>query len=72
MSIILKKTYKIYLLTLLLIIFFCGLNVCLGWTKESSDNILWQKTYGGDEEDVIQDLIVTNDDSLVTVGSSSS
>jgi hypothetical protein len=50
MSIILKKTYKIYLLTLLLIILFCGLNVYLGRTKESGDNILWQKTYGGDEE----------------------
>jgi len=72
MSINLKKTYKIYLLTLLLVIFFCGLNVYLGRTKESSDNILWQKTYGGDDEDVIQDLIVTNDDFLVTVGSSSS
>ena len=72
MSINLKKTYKIYLLTLLLVIFFCGLNVYSGRTKESSDNILWQKTYGGDEEDVIQDLIVTNDDFLVTVGSSSS
>ncbi len=72
MSIIFKKTYKIYLLTLILIILFCGLNVYLGRTKESSDNILWQKTYGGDEEDVIRDLIITNDDYLVTVGSSSS
>jgi hypothetical protein len=72
MSINLKKTYKIYLLTLLLVIFFCGLNVYLGRTKDYSDNILWQKTYGGDDEDVIQDLIVTNDDFLVTVGSSSS
>ncbi|RLC35755.1 MAG: hypothetical protein DRH33_08170 [Candidatus Nealsonbacteria bacterium] len=72
MSIILKKTYKIYLLTLLLVIFFCGLNVYSGRTKEASDNILWQKTYGGGDEDVIQDLIITNDDYLITVGSSSS
>jgi len=72
MSTILKKTYKIYLLMLLLMILFCGLNVYLGKVKESSDNILWQKTYGGDAEDVIQDLIITNDDYLVTVGSSSS
>jgi len=72
MSIIFKKTYKIYLLTLILIILFCGLNVYLGRTKESSDNILWQKTYGGDAEDVIRDLIITNDDSLIAVGSSSS
>ena len=72
MSIILKKTYKIYLLTLILIILFCGLNVYLDRTKKSSDNILWQKTYGGNDEDVIYDLIITNDDYLVTVGSSSS
>jgi len=72
MSIIFKKTYKIYLLTLILIILFCGLNVYLGRIKESSDNILWQKTYGGDAEDVIRDLIITNDDSLIAVGSSSS
>ena len=72
MSIILNKRYKIYLLTLLLMILFCGLNVYLGRAKESFDNILWQKTYGGDAEDVIQDLIITNDDYLITVGSSSS
>jgi len=72
MSIILKKTYKIYSLTLILIILFCGLSVYLGRTKEASDNILWQKTYGGDDEDVIQDLIITDDDYLITVGSSSS
>ena len=60
------------MLTLLLVIFFCGLNVYSGRTKEASDNILWQKTYGGGDEDVIQDLIITNDDYLITVGSSSS
>jgi len=72
MGIILKKTYKIYFFVLLLVILFSGLNVYLGKTKESSDHILWEKTYGGNDEDIIRDLIITNDDYLVTVGNSSS
>ena len=72
MGIILKKTYKIYLIILLLIILLYGLSFCLGKTKEPGNNILWQKTYGWDDEDVIQDLIIANDGCLVTVGSRSS
>jgi len=72
MSINFKKTFKIYLLIILIVILFSGFNVYLAEAKESSDNVLWQKTYGGDDEDIIQDLIITNDDFLITVGSSSS
>jgi len=72
MSIFFKKKYKIYFFWLLLMMFLCGLYIYLDRANISSDNILWQKTYGGDNEDVIKDLIIKNDNTFVAVGSSSS